>query len=462
MKGREDSLWLHFKSNCTLDICIGFVYRHPDVSKYVNPHFFEQLNSDIMEIQIDYPDSEIVIMGDFNARIGSEDITEGRAFDLWSSSRDEENIEMTPLSVRRSKDKVVNQAGRNLINVCDVNRLSILNGKTVGDNTGEFTFTNRNGSSVIDIGICSKSLITSIVDFRVENRADSQHLPIALELKYNTDVCNVIPSSEITDSKSITKYKWFDRWQLDFERKIKCYKDYPKIDDIIETDNLTLASLKISELLTHAGSNMIIKKTKAKQNLGWFNRTCQESKTSLLKYLRKFQKCNTAGSRGDYITDRNRHAKVLQAAKDIWSKKQVAEIHRLEKEPHKLWSKIQDIVRVKDAQITGIDPEKWKKHFSQVLGTAHTCDDIELLNTVPSQLPVSVPELDGDISPLELERVTYIRKHKAAGIDGIPIEFVKQATKNETVLNILCNLLNKIRIAGKCPPGWNTALLIPI
>ena len=61
--------------------------------------------------------------------------------------------------LRVSSDKqVVNQAGRWLIEKCVDNQFYILNGRTLGDFTGQFTCHTPRGSSTIDYFIASRSL----------------------------------------------------------------------------------------------------------------------------------------------------------------------------------------------------------------------------------------------------------------------------------------------------------------
>lgn len=61
--------------------------------------------------------------------------------------------------------------------------LEILNGKTEGDRKGKFTYIGARGSTVIDYIFVNKNLIEEVVKFSVEERVESDHLPICVEVK---------------------------------------------------------------------------------------------------------------------------------------------------------------------------------------------------------------------------------------------------------------------------------------
>jgi hypothetical protein len=82
------------------------------------------------------------VIGDLNARVGTffTDHQQTGAFE------------------RRSKDEILNQRGKKLIDILRTSNYHVLNGMTKSDSCGEYTFCNRNGSSVIDLCIVSNHL----------------------------------------------------------------------------------------------------------------------------------------------------------------------------------------------------------------------------------------------------------------------------------------------------------------
>ena len=99
----------------------------------------------------------MVICGDLNARVGNS---------LDIALKEDEPYLSVPLDntfetilPRMSHDNcTTNQNGRWLIDVCVDNQLYMLNGRTLGDFTGQLTCHTPRGSSVVDYFIASTSL----------------------------------------------------------------------------------------------------------------------------------------------------------------------------------------------------------------------------------------------------------------------------------------------------------------
>lgn len=86
-------------------------------------------------------DGCVMLGGDFNIRID----------ELGGSGIEEERRE------RRSKDKVIENNGRNFVNWL-TEKWNILNGITEGDWEGEYTYVGARGSTVIDYIVASEEL----------------------------------------------------------------------------------------------------------------------------------------------------------------------------------------------------------------------------------------------------------------------------------------------------------------
>lgn len=59
----------------------------------------------------------------------------------------------------------------------------ILNGTTVGDKEGEYTYVGPRGNTVIDYVIINDSAYNLIDSFKVDERVDSDHVPLITWLK---------------------------------------------------------------------------------------------------------------------------------------------------------------------------------------------------------------------------------------------------------------------------------------
>ena len=88
---------------------------------------------------------DVILCGDFNARIGGLDDFVDQDDLNFSNSIIESNI-----NPRNSRDGVVNTYGRALVDLCCGNDLVVLNGRMKGDSLGQLTCHTYNGASVAE------------------------------------------------------------------------------------------------------------------------------------------------------------------------------------------------------------------------------------------------------------------------------------------------------------------------
>lgn len=79
--------------------------------------------------------------------------------------------------------------------------LSIVNGTTLGDRRGEYTFINKNGKSTIDLCAVSGKWRELITDMKVGSEIFSDHMPIEVEL-------TMIKKAKITNERANGRLYW--------------------------------------------------------------------------------------------------------------------------------------------------------------------------------------------------------------------------------------------------------------
>lgn len=131
---------------------------------------WDSLSEDVAEFS---RSGNILIMGDFNARTGSQPEFDARELAEWEQMAAHTDVAAPPqvgqlrqlctnLPQRRSKDRVTNAMGKRVLELCRTYGLTILNGRLPGDEEGAWTFYGPGGSrSVIDYMICSPGLAFS-------------------------------------------------------------------------------------------------------------------------------------------------------------------------------------------------------------------------------------------------------------------------------------------------------------
>ena len=140
---------------------IGAIYIPPESSPYIteNDNYFHILTEKVLtELN---QGKNVFIYGDMNARTGNCDdfaAADTDECDDWHSRK----FHLTPNSNtksvcenfkrrRVSKDKVLNNYGKELLELCKMTNMRIVNGRAgAPDNTGRCTCHTYNGPSVVD------------------------------------------------------------------------------------------------------------------------------------------------------------------------------------------------------------------------------------------------------------------------------------------------------------------------
>ena len=108
-------------------------------------------------------DCDTLLAGDFNSRIA-----ELPDFIVNETFRETGSDVSSELPLRTSKDKSTNPNGKPFIELLTTHELTTLNGRTIGDLTGEFTCLKYNSSSVVDyIAVSNNISSTSVRYFKV-------------------------------------------------------------------------------------------------------------------------------------------------------------------------------------------------------------------------------------------------------------------------------------------------------
>ena len=174
--------------NLSKDVVIIFAYCSPQNSSYlvrtqIDP--FEDLEDKIRVIE---DDTDILVMGDLNARTGVE-------LDFIEHDNDQniptpENMYETdsPINIPRGNmDRAINKYGQSLLELCKTVPLRICNGRKLGDILGSFTCFKYNGQSAVDYCLASPTLLSEIAEFKVHTFLPtfSDHCAISAKLRTN-------------------------------------------------------------------------------------------------------------------------------------------------------------------------------------------------------------------------------------------------------------------------------------
>ena len=183
-------IWLKLNKNVfgfQRDVVIGCCYIPPENSSRQVRDDFDMYNAIITymaQFDVKY-NCEFLVCGDFNSRTA---LLPDYVLNDNSSHiplPDDYIADDQSVIPRQNSDKVINNNGRKLIDMCKMCNLRIANGRLGHDaGVGNFTCRTYNGQSCVDYVLFSPNLINDIEMFTVEPQTEySDHRPVTFMLK---------------------------------------------------------------------------------------------------------------------------------------------------------------------------------------------------------------------------------------------------------------------------------------
>ena len=279
----DKSIFFHLKKS--VKVCVA--YNPPENSKYCNKGIYEDISSELL--MGSNSNCPIILMGDLNSRTGDLQDFEDTAKKHMEYTAGRKTFPKR----RKNQDKKTNNMGLKLIELCKTHDLQILNGRSIGDTTGSFSFYDKkHGASAIDLAIASDPIVKEVKTFTVNNPVEyTQHCKIELRLNNILDI-------PIEEEKP---YTWIDLgnkyiWKEDSEAKFQDALKNPKVvalanecSQYLDAGLVELASEKLVSMYIEAANlSLEVKKSqKRKENntykhkkkwKKWFDEDCRNQK----------------------------------------------------------------------------------------------------------------------------------------------------------------------------------------
>ena len=365
--------------------------------------------------------------------------------------------------------------GKKLIDLCKTHDLQILNGRTLGDLNGSFTFFDRQqGASTIDYGIVSDSLQPLIKSFLVQEQTEiSQHSKIVVRIKNLKET--IAPDKEKDKYPWIEtpkKYIWDDESGLELARALsssELTQDIEELNQLLDAGLVKPASDKLTSLYTKAadlvlrvrqpkrqGNHPFKHKQKPKK---WFDNECRTLK-NLCRKLAISKKQNPTDKE-----TRARHAMVLKEYRQLctkkrfeFEKKQVNQLDQMLSEDHtefwRKWKTFGDSYNNK--KTPNVDGHRWEKYFRKLYE-----------ETTSKELPPLQP-VQADLSKLNapftwdelLKAIHKLKNNKAAGLDKLTSEFFKASPEN--IKKLVLRLTNTMYTKHVVPTDKVLGVISPL
>jgi hypothetical protein len=198
-------------------------YISPDGSTYdqtLDEITLGQIENDISRLS---NDGEIILMGDLNARTGTENDFIENDSDDHIGMENFYTADVEPPK-RNNQDKGTNARGPQLLDMCVSTGLRILNGRIVGDSLGYFTCHKYDGSSTVDYGIVSEGLFHHVQFFHVDKclseLSDHCKISFALDNFQSTHSNNMHKKIELQGMEGT--FKWDNTSIFLYQQALSC------------------------------------------------------------------------------------------------------------------------------------------------------------------------------------------------------------------------------------------------
>ena len=426
-------------------------YSDKDVSKW---SLIEDL---ILNFQEKYPQAVILLCGDLNARIGK-----------WDLHTDDEEIMTVDNTLgmscvcntynpRQSQDDKTNSFGKILKSLCKIHHITLLNGCTEGDKTGQFTYISPLGNSVIDYGLVVAQHLPYKIDLTVGSRIESDHMPIEISIG------SPVEPTSTQEILTYTKITWTQSKTEEFQNQIRSERFHQQLKSTcraIDTScNLALSIFNSALIQCAECMRREVKirgKPVSQTYSAWFDKECRVHKQLAKKALRQYKKGKQDEQKTNYLQARNLYKSIIREKK----KSYFAEIQRSltynARDSHTFWSIIRNASQRKAIE-ANIDINKWKQHFVNLLQNREANTN----NTFNTRDVKHNDILDSPISPAEVRMAIHnLKASKAPGLDGIPGGCIKAA--GETIVPLLTELFNAIFDLHDFPEIWSHSVIVPI
>jgi len=400
---------------------------------YCGPSVWESqfftLSTELLQIS---EKMNIILLGDFNARIGNGNN------DLYL------NDAIDNIPNRQSKDLTCNGNGKKLLRFCDDFNFLVLNGR-FNDFEGDFTFSNANGNSVIDYGLISRDLYNFVFDFHVENRLESDHFPLSLSVRLG--LSSILTNNIDSIIPLVPKLCWKDQDVNVFNFKLSNKLQNMDWDGLSIDDRTTHLHSAISQCNTRNLNSRPGKRSP------WFDKECLIARKLVFLKLNKFRnnRCNAI----DFLSERKKYHALCRTKQKAYNETLLADFSNI-KNSKAFWTTVRKFKNTGNLVSDSIQLDEWFYYFNNLLNPV---DDFTSFTTVSNlcldnflDCSFTLTELKSSLRQLKLE--------KAPGLDGIPNEFFKYL--NDDNLDYILSLFNTMYNNCKIPDAFCEAIIFPL
>ena len=477
----KNAIWIKLKKELFQeqeDIYLGTCYFSPEnYEKKTKSNYIDDLESEIFNFSLK---GKVLLQGDYNARCGSlqDSVLLNKTFDRPNDITNLQTSSWSDIPYRNSNETQCNSRGKKLIDMCIMSDMHIVNGRKVGDLFGHKTCFRWNGSSQIDLILCSSGLFDNISYLKVGELLPwlTDHCPVFFKLNVNK-TCK--EENKINLKNAPDKMIWDTESKLKYKEVLQSPQFAEKLDKFtcqIEATSVNTSVNRLNQLLLGAAkeADVITKRNKSKhpknhQNKPWFDSDCKISKQNL-KNLAKKVRQNTQDTelRQKLNSDKKTFKKLVKSKEIQFKNSIITKMNSNFSNPKEFWNLLGKLTgrnSNKDSiYIKSISPNKWTQYFKNLLHTDGEKEDHTDVTEVDSQNSINTASnliLSSSVNVKEvLCAIQKLKMGKATGLDKISNEML--VTIASIYPETLSKLFSKILISSEFPKDWITGMIMPI
>jgi hypothetical protein len=284
------------------DLFICCVYDPPSNSSYSKELDHEILGHIEKEIEHFQKRGNVLLCGDFNARVGSENDfiyqDSNNFLPLFKSYNFDKQI-----LKRYNKDKKLDSRGKDLIDLCISNQLRFVNGRVLGDTFGNFTCYTTHGANTVDYVLVSEGILDHILYLKVNDFVpclSDCHCLIqwSISANYSNEHVHIENCNTIETSPG---YKWSDESSFLFQEALSSPELKQRLDNFIQMgcrsneNEINNAATELANIIISAANKSLkrrnfTKNKKKNKNKKYFDTDLQILRKNLTNYGKYFSK----------------------------------------------------------------------------------------------------------------------------------------------------------------------------
>uniref|UniRef100_A0A803TV69 ribonuclease H n=1 Tax=Anolis carolinensis TaxID=28377 RepID=A0A803TV69_ANOCA len=443
------------------------VYIPPSPKKLELTRTWEELEDYIVMLESRFPKSNLIVTGDFNARLGPDNTTLF-ASKLWHLEELEDHLNKID---RKSKDNKINLAGICLAQLTSRLALNIINGDPKFERCAEFTYISGSGSSVIDYVLVANHTYKHIENFTTVSRTESDHLPISYIV--SLPKAQRLSPQHYLDNSTLDIRRNRLRWDTKKQNKPPATSDPFLLEElgkiIAETESAEEAISKYSHLteeLIVSGKKLVGRFRTQSQGEGTTDtqKECAILKKKLNQIYQSYRAENSQNLPKMYYTIKKQYkAMLVRNKREKMNRRWDALVDAsLNNNSKQFWTLVTGMLGTgKTSPKCHIPVQVWEKYFTILYGSNEEIprrewEENPVISFGSTDAPQWSPVTGREIKSL----ISSLKNGKAPGPDQIAPEHLKSNISWWTAF--LAPLFTHINRTALIPAPWSKSIIIPI